>query len=779
MADKKYIIRNISNNQIDFNNLFEERNIYNMTREEFFSPSVDDEHDAMSMHDMPKSVDKILSIMSENKKICIYGDYDVDGTSATAILLKTFDILGYKNVTYYIPHRKKEGYGLNTAAIEKIKQGDVSLIITVDCGITAVDEVQFANDLGIEVIITDHHQVSDVLPSAYAIVNPHRKNCKYPYKNLCGAGIAYKLSRCLLNQKDMNQSAEILEIAGIATIADIMEINGENRIIVKNAIQSIKDRCENLGIRALLSESRLNQKQVDEDSIGFAIAPRINSAGRIDSAYLAVRLYMAKNEIEAKTYASKLNQLNYQRQEMVKSIYESSLKQSESQKDDNVIVSYNEDWDVGVIGIVASRLVDDFSKPAIVIAIEDGVGHASCRSIGNFNIFNALSSMSDLLEKFGGHDMAAGFSIKKSNIKKLINSMNKYAKKYLQTDEFILPTEVDYLIEPQMIELENYEKMQSFEPFGISNIRPTFMVSNVRLENPQFIGKDKTHFKARTKNTRKDMLKFNAYDKYKDLDFSKKVDIIFRMNKNVYNDNVSIQMMIQEIYYSYDYYQDSSEIYNIVKDNFSYLEMNYNFDLIDYDFEVLPIEDMTALGDKTAYLCYSYESYFYLKNLFQDEKLQFYQDNGQNSVKNTILLFPLLDKTELDNFDNIVLCDNIQKIEKVIFTKDIKKYSADFKKFNVKFTRYNIRESMVILYNFYRKYQNSELKIADVVDFLNIDLLLFFIINNLLVKLNLIDIKHDFQYNKIYTKINLSTSKQNLSENIIYQKLEEYFALLN
>lgn len=779
MSDKKYIIRNISNNQIDFDNLFDERNIYNMTKDEFFSPSVDDEHDAMSMHDMPKSVDKILSVMSENKKICIYGDYDVDGTSATAILLKTFDIMGYKNVTYYIPHRKKEGYGLNNEAIEKIRQGDVSIIITVDCGITAVEEVQFANSLDMEVIVTDHHQVPDILPPAFAIVNPHKKNCKYPYKNLCGAGIAYKLSRCLLKQKNMSPSAEILEIAGIATIADIMEINGENRIIVKNAIQSIKDRCENLGVRALLSESKLNQQQVDEDSIGFAIAPRINSAGRIDSALLAVRLYMSKNEIEAKTYAAKLNQLNYQRQEMVKSIYESSLKQSESQMDDNVIVSYDEGWDVGVIGIVASRLVDDFSKPAIVIAIEDGIGHASCRSIGNFNIFNALSSMSDLLEKFGGHDMAAGFSIKKSNIKKLIKSMNRYAKKYLQTDDFILPTEVDYLIEPQMIELENYEKMQSFEPFGISNIRPTFMVSNVRLENPQFIGKDKTHFKARSKTSKKDMLKFHAYDKYKDLDFSKKFDIIFRMNKNVFNDNVSIQMMIQELYYSYDYYQDSSQIYNIVKDNFSYLEMGYKFGLKDYDFEVLPIEEMTTLDGNTAYLCYTYDSYFYLKNLFQDEQLKFYQDNSQNYSKNTIILFPLLDKTELEYFENIVLCDNIKKIEKSIFTSDAKKYCTDFKKFNVKFKGYNIRETMVIIYNFYKKYQNSELKISDVVDFLNIDLLLFFIINSLLVKLNLIDISYDFQYNKIYTKINLNTSKQNLSENIIYQKLEEYFALLN
>ena len=207
--------------------------------------------------------------------------------------------------------------------------------------------------------------------------------------------------------------------------------------------------------------------------------------------------------------------------------------------------------------------------------------------------------------------------------------------------------------------------------------------------------------------------------------------------------------------------------------------MGYKFGLKDYDFEVLPIEEMTTLDGNTAYLCYSYDSYFYLKNLFQDEQLQFYQDNSQNYDKNTIILFPLLDKTELEYFENIVLCDKIPKIEKSIFNFDIRKYSADFKKFNVKFSVYNIRDKMVILYNFYKKYQNSELKISDVVDFLNIDLLLFFIINNLLVKLNLIDISYDFQYNKIYTKINLNTSKQNLSENLIYQKLEEYFALFN
>ena len=779
MAGKKYLIKNVSNNIINFENLFDDRNIYKMSKEEFFFPSIDDEYDAMTMFDMPKSIDKIMSVMSENKKICVYGDYDVDGTSATAILLKTFDLLGYKNITYYIPHRKKEGYGLNNEAIKKIKDDNASLIITVDCGISAVEEVNFANSVEIDVIITDHHQVPDILPPAFSIVNPHRKNCKYPYKNLCGAGIAYKLAKCLLNQNNMSPTDEILEIAGIATIADIMEINGENRIIVKNAIKSIQNKCQNLGLKALINESKVSQNKIDEETIGFAIAPRINSAGRIDSATLAVRLYMAKNEIEAKTYATKLNQLNYQRQEMVKSIYESSLKQSENQIDDNVIVSYDENWDVGVIGIVASRLVDDFSKPAIVISFQDNIGHASCRSIGNFNIFNALSSMSDLLERFGGHDMAAGFSIKKSNIKKFVKSMNKYAKNYLKTEDYILPKEVDFLIEPKMTDIENYEKMQSFEPFGISNPRPVFMVSNVKLENPQFIGKDKTHFKAKTKNAKKDILKFNAYDKYKDLDFTKKFDIIFTMNKNVYNDNINIQMMIQDMYYSYDFCDNLSDIFNIVKDNFSYLEMSYTFNLSDYDFPVLSIDNMTNLDDKTAYLCYSYESYFYLKNLFQDEELCFYQDNQIIEAKNTVLLFPLLDKTELTTFDNLVLCDNIKKIEKSIFSSNIKKYSVDFKKFNVKFNGYNIRENMVILYNFYRKYQNIDIQIEEILDCLNIDQLLFFIINTLLVKLNLIDISYDFQYNKIHTKINRNTSKQNLNENIIYQKLEEYFGLFN
>ena len=248
---------------------------------------------------------------------------------------------------------------------------------------------------------------------------------------------------------------------------------------------------------------------------------------------------------------------------------------------------------------------------------------------------------------------------------------------------------------------------------------------------------------------------------------------------NVYNDNINIQMMIQDMYYSYDFCDDFSDIFNIVKDNFSYLEMSYTFNLSDYDFPVLSIDDMTNLADKTAYLCYSYESYFYLKNLFQDEELCFYQDNQIIEAKNTVLLFPLLDKTELATFDNLVLCDNIKKIEKSIFSSNIKKYSVDFKKFNVKFNGYNIRENMVILYNFYRKYQNIDIQIEEILDCLSIDQLLFFIINTLLVKLNLIDISYDFQYNKIHTQINRNTSKQNLNENIIYQKLEEYFGLFN
>lgn len=780
MDNKRWIVSNISANSIPFQELFDERNKYNLPKEKFFSPDIKDEFDPLLMLGMKKSIQRILKAIDENQRIYIYGDYDVDGTCAAAIILKSFNLIGYENVNYYIPSRQKEGYGLNIEAIDKIAKDNASLIITVDCGITAQNEVDYCNEQNIDVIITDHHQVYEKLPKAYSIINPHQKNCKYPYKNLCGAGIAYKLAKELLKTKLIYDTDEILELAGIATVADIMELNGENRLIVKNAINQIK-KGKNLGIDMLISEAGLKREDINSYSIGFAIAPRINSAGRIDDASLAVKLYMSKNESQAKCYAQKLNKLNYKRQEMVKDIYEQSLLCVQNQEDSNVIVSFGQGWEAGVIGIVASKLVEKFDKPSIVIAINDEIGVASCRSIQNFNIFEAMQSMSSIFEKFGGHEMAGGFSLKESKIPSFIKKINAYAKKILKDEDYDIPIKIDSIISANDINLQNYDIIDSFEPFGVNNPKPVFVVTDINIENIQFLGKDKTHFKARTKNFEKDMLKFNSYEELKDIDLNKKVDIAFYMNKNVFGDNINIQMFIEDMRYSYDYEKDYQQIYKIVKDNVGYFEMNYDFTLEEIqNFTQIEPKDINSLQGKTAYLCYTYNSYFYLRKLmeYSYKKLYFYQDEQKNNKENTVILFPLLDKTELAQFDNIVICDDIDMVESIVYEFECKRYILNFSKFYSGFSHSNLRENMVVIYKLFKKYDNKPIKLSDILRVLKLDDMMFFICSVLLCKCNLVDISYDFQYNKIYAQVVKTNEKQNINDNLIYKKIDKYFSFI-
>ncbi|MGP1412029.1 MAG: single-stranded-DNA-specific exonuclease RecJ [Peptoanaerobacter stomatis] len=782
MNEKKWIISNINTSTIPFDKLFYDRNKYDMSKEEFFKPNIDNQYDGMLMLGMKRALERIDTAIKQNEKIYIYGDYDVDGTSATAILLKTFNILDYHNINYYIPNRKTEGYGLNKDAINKISQDECKLIITVDCGITAIDEVELANELEMDVIITDHHQVGEVIPKAYSIVNPHQKNCKYPYKNLCGAAIAYKLSRELLRIYAKQETGELVEIAGIATVADIMELNGENRVIVKNALREIK-KSSNFGIDALITEAGLNKSAIFSYEIGFGIAPRINSAGRLDDASLAVRLYMAKNEIEAKCYAKELNILNYKRQEMVKDIYEKSLVQveEESEKQPYVTVSYGENWNKGVIGIVASKLVDKFGKPSVVIAIDDDKGSASFRGIENFNFFEVMKSMENMFEKYGGHEMAGGFSIKKEKIPAFIKKINAYAKKIMLDEDYEINFNIDMLMPADAITQENYNKMEMFEPFGIENEKPIFLSTDISLENIQFIGKDKNHFKARDKKTGKNILKFNSYDELKDLDISKNVDIVFHMNRNVFADNVDIQMFASDIRYSYDYSYDYKDIYQIVRDDIGYFEMNYDFSLEDViNFEILELKNISKLIGKTAFLCYSYKSYFYIRKLmeYSYKRLDFYQDNMENSFENMVILLPLLDKTELKDYDNIVVCDKLKKIENVIYECECNKYALDFSQFDIGYEPYDLRLNMVILYNFFKKYGDKNIRISDILNILKMDSMIFFIVSCILQKCKLIDIIYDFQYNKVHIKLKKTDEKQNINDNIIFRKFKQYFSII-
>ena len=383
----------------------------------FLNPDMKDISDPFLLKDMDKAVSRIKKALENKEKIAVYGDYDVDGITGVTVLMM---YLSYMNadVFYYIPDRLKDGYGLNTDAMEEIKNKNADLIITVDCGITGNNEVLWANENGMDVIVTDHHKCPEILPEAFALVNPKREDSSYPFSELAGVGVAFMLVLALCGGNIPEEiSDEILSLTALGTVADIVPLVCENRIIVRNGIDVIKRRkCK--GLNALLSEAGIEPELVNSTVLSFQIAPRINAAGRMGNASDAVLLFTSENSSKTAEIAAFLNEQNIFRQTVEKSIYDEVSKLVSADKEyksDEILILGKEGWHSGVIGIVASKITDEFYKPCIMITFEDGIGKGSLRSIKGFNIYEALKSVSHLLEKFGGHELAAGLTIKEEN----------------------------------------------------------------------------------------------------------------------------------------------------------------------------------------------------------------------------------------------------------------------------------------------------------------------------------------------------------------------------
>ena len=450
------------------------------------------------MADMDKAVARVQQALADHEKIAVFGDYDVDGITATCILVDYLQGRG-ADVLHYIPRRIEDGYGLSCDAIEGLYRKGARLLITVDCGITGVEEVDFANSLGMDVVITDHHECKETLPRAAAVVDPHRPDCPYPFKHLAGCGVALKLALAL-GGPDREEAlfSRYCTLAAIGTVADVMQMSGENRTIVSRGLAAI-EHSDFIGLHALLKEAGLAGREITSVQIGFVLAPRINAAGRMGAADKAAELLLCTDPAEAERMARDLCALNRERQNVEQTIYSQAEEMIARlpDRERSALVLESSRWHQGVVGIVASRLSEKYSRPSFMIHLNGATGKGSCRSWGGFNLFAALESCKDLLLGFGGHELAAGFTIEEGNIPAFRERMNDYARSFRGGEAPVSVLDVDVAItHPSAVTLEELEALSALEPYGSGNARPVFCLLGATLLRTQNVGQNR-HLKLR------------------------------------------------------------------------------------------------------------------------------------------------------------------------------------------------------------------------------------------------------------------------------------------
>jgi single-stranded-DNA-specific exonuclease len=453
----------------------------------FLFPSLDDLLDPNRLTDLPAAVDRILRAVENKERIAIHGDYDVDGVTSTVILRRALELLG-ADVTHFIPERLRDGYGLQPASLERLHALGVALVISVDCGIRGIEAAARARELGLDLIITDHHEPDTELPRALAVINPKRHDCSYPDKNLAGVGVALKLVQALcIRTGRTSWLPAFVKVAAIGTLADVVPLQGENRVIAKLGLEMLSRGPHKVGLRSLLDVCGLIGKEIDSYHIGFVLAPRVNAAGRMSSPDIAARLLLASDEAmreEARELAQQLDTENIRRQQEEADIVAAARKAVETDLEigsRTVIVVAGEGWHRGVIGIVASKLVDAFHRPAIVISTEGDVAHGSCRSIPSFDMLGALESCADVMSKFGGHKQAAGLTMASDRVRELRGRVNGYADGCLQPDDLRPRIWIDGTLGFRSIDEQMASELTSLAPFGAGNPRPIFRTSGVEI----------------------------------------------------------------------------------------------------------------------------------------------------------------------------------------------------------------------------------------------------------------------------------------------------------
>jgi single-stranded-DNA-specific exonuclease len=535
-------------------NLLVLRNIKTFNQaKHFFRPSIESLHDPFLMDEMESATTRVITALTENEKICIYGDYDVDGTCATALLymiLKELDA----NVEFYIPRRLEEGYGLSTAAIDIVKEKGTQLMIAVDCGITAITETDYANQLGIDVIICDHHQPKEEIPKAFAVLDPLKPACSYPFKYLSGAGVAFKLAQGLCDRiGKRGLPLKYLDLVALAAAADIVPLTDENRILVNEGLNQV-NLNPRPGIEALIEMSRLQPGHLSSGQIVFTVAPRINAVGRLGDAERAVNLLIATNKKEAVKLAEVLETENYERRKIDVDTFESAKEIVDTEIDldeDLAIVLHNGNWHPGVIGIVASRLVEKYYRPSVLLTTIDGIAKGSARSINGINIYEALQKCDDLLLHFGGHRAAAGLALELDKVEEFRARFNEVLKSSITSEDLFEKISIDSKIRFSEITPKFLRILDQFAPFGPGNLRPVFISESVHVANvPRIVGNNHLVASFKQNGTDKvfDSIGFNMGDHFELTNQNNsELDIVYSVDKTIRDSRIFPQLKLKDI----------------------------------------------------------------------------------------------------------------------------------------------------------------------------------------------------------------------------------------
>ena len=515
----------------------------------FFNPSLKDLHNPFEMKDMDKAVQRILQAIENQENILIYGDYDVDGTTAVSLFYLFLSEL-YNNVICYVPDRYKEGYGVSFQGINYASDNNISLIITLDCGIKAIDKVDYAKEKGIDVIVCDHHTPSSELPKAIAILNPKQKDCSYPYDELCGCGIAFKLAQAINIVLERPESFvfKYLDLVAIAIAADIVPVMGENRILLAQGLSLINEK-PSIPVRKLLQTAKQPYTTTD---LVFVVAPRINAAGRIAHANLVIELLTQKQEKEIISKAYEIEYLNDKRKRLDEEITQEALVQIIENQEENkkTTVVFQPFWHKGVIGIVASRLIENYYRPTLVFTKNEDKLVASARSVSGFNIYNALEACQEYLEQFGGHKYAAGLTIKEENYNKFKEAFECIVSQTIDKELLEQRINIDLEIKLEDVSSIFFETLKRFAPFGPENMTPVFLSKGVKAKEFRTVG-DGSHLRIVLTNIEETVsfvaIGFGLAEKKTILEKGQPFDIVYQLEENIWNGRASIQMKIKDI----------------------------------------------------------------------------------------------------------------------------------------------------------------------------------------------------------------------------------------
>lgn len=513
---------------------------------EFLNPTRDDFHDPFLMPDMEKAVERILIAIQNKEKIIIYGDYDVDGITSVTVLKKFLEEQGLKTGEY-IPNRLNEGYGLNKEAVKNISEQGYTLIITVDCGISCIEEIEYAKELGMEVIVTDHHEPGEIIPDCLAVVDAKRKDNKYPFNQLAGVGVVFKLiqSISLKLNLEAKEYLKYLDIVCVGTISDIVPLIDENRVITKLGLKLV-EKTRNIGLKTLLEST--GYKEINSTTISFGIAPRINACGRMGEEKEALELFSTNNIQEAKQISERLNQYNIERQETEKQIFKQAIQEIEEEnKDVPCIILGKEGWHHGIIGIVASKVTDIYFKPSILICFEGEEGKGSGRSIPGFDLHDAVMNCNTYVEKFGGHSMAIGINVKKENFEKFKKEFEEYVQNSHIND--IIPIiKIDKEIDLRKINIQDIRDLKLLEPYGEANKMPLFLIKNMKIQSIRTLSEGK-HIKLKLgiDNYIADAIGFNMGNIAEQYLIGDRVDVVGSLEINDFGDNENIQINLKDI----------------------------------------------------------------------------------------------------------------------------------------------------------------------------------------------------------------------------------------